>query len=273
MRQSIEKCSGLSSAGLRNIAEISMLIDHTAQTLYMTYLRSSGIEDCYTDPLFSAMIFIGRLAFPIFAFLLAEGAHHSRDRMKYACRLAVLSLVSIIPFRLAFSSQGVPSSNVFFTLLAGLLTIMVTEKIRDQFNSHSEFLIRFLQAFAVICICTICLAINSDYDLFGVLLILIFYFLRENRSKMILCAALLFIPLYFLSVLLKFINTLDFFYSLSQYLQFCLRVVKHEAPGILALPLIALYNGNRGKALPKAFYYLFYPVHLILLVLIREAIF
>lgn len=274
MRRRMESRRGLSSAGLRNIAEITMLIDHAAQIIYMTLLRNSGIDDCYTDPLFSAMIFIGRLSFPIFAFLVAEGAYHSRSREKYALRLAVLALISIIPFRLAFRTEWTFfSSNVFFTLFAGLLAITIAEKIKERFRYNSEFPIRFLQVCAVLCICAICLMINSDYDFFGVILILIFYYYRDKRFEMLLCAALMFLPLYFLSISVTYAGLIGRFPSLSSYLMFCLRSVKHEAPGLLSLPLIALYNGHKGQSLPKVFYYAFYPVHLILLVMIREAIF
>ena len=259
-----ESCRGLSSAGLKNIAEISMLIDHTAQVLYISFLDRIGITDYFSDSLFSIMIFIGRLAFPIFAFLTAQGACHTRSRKKYAIRLAVLAVISILPFHLATIQSVIRFSNVFFTLLAGLLAIIATEKIRN----------RLLQGCSVLCICAICLAINSDYDIFGVILILIFYYFRDNPSDMILCAALAFLPLYFISVFLSSLSLLVRFPSFSGYLVFCLQSVKNEAPGLLSLPLIALYNGSKGKSsLPSAFYYAFYPLHLLLLALIRDAVF
>lgn len=274
MTPKAESCRGLSSAGLKNIAEISMLIDHTAQVLYISFLARIGITDYFSDSLFSIMIFIGRLAFPIFAFLTAQGAWHTRSRKKYAIRLSVLAVISILPFHLATIQSEIRFSNVFFTLLAGLLAIIATGKIRDSSGLQSEFLIRLLQGCSVLCICAICLAINSDYDIFGVILILIFYYFRDNPSDMILCAALSFLPLYFISVFLSSLNLLVRFPSFSGYLVFCLQSVKNEAPGLLALLLIALYNGSKGKsALPSAFYYAFYPLHLLLLALIRDAVF
>ena len=112
------KQQGISGYWLKVIAVVSMLIDHTSAVILE---QIPGLE----NPAFLMRI-IGRLAFPIYCFLLVEGFMHTRDREKYALRLGCFAAVSEIPFDLAFNGKvlEVGYQNVFFTLLLGLLTMM-----------------------------------------------------------------------------------------------------------------------------------------------------
>ena len=126
-----EKYRFLSSSGLKVIAVITMLIDHVASVL----LRENPvvllqIAD-YQLTLYTLMRTIGRIAFPIFAFLLAEGFHYTSDRKKYGIRLLVFALISEIPWNLEHSGKLLYSSqNVFFTLLLGFLGLCVIEELK-----------------------------------------------------------------------------------------------------------------------------------------------
>ena len=132
------KQQGISGYWLKVIAVVSMLIDHTSAVILE---QIPGLE----NPAFLMRI-IGRAAFPIYCFLLVEGFYHTRSRAKYAGRLFLFALISEVPFDLAFSRRmwDFSSSNVFFTLLFGLLVIWGVENkaevcggcLRGKSSSH-----------------------------------------------------------------------------------------------------------------------------------------
>lgn len=97
------KTKGLSQEGLKLIACVTMLIDHIGATLVMQLLRNANayIPELWT--LYCTMRVIGRVAFPIYSFLLVEGFHHTRDVKKYVGRLGIGMLLSEIPFDVAFN--------------------------------------------------------------------------------------------------------------------------------------------------------------------------
>ena len=144
----------ISGSWLKVIAMLSMLIDHIAYYY--------GCDNPY---LYEMMRTVGRIAFPTFAFLLAEGFVHTRNRQKYLISLFAFALLSEIPWML-LNHDG--SHNVIFTLLAGILGLHVIE------NSKSHWV-------TAICITLIGLATilaDTDYSWRGFGLVLIFYMFR-----------------------------------------------------------------------------------------------
>ena len=144
----------ISGSWLKVIAMLSMLIDHIAYYY--------GCDNPY---LYELMRTVGRIAFPTFAFLLAEGFVHTRNRQKYLISLFTFALLSEIPWML-LNHDG--SHNVIFTLLAGILGLHVIE------NSKSHWV-------TAICITLIGLATilaDTDYSWRGFGLVLIFYMFR-----------------------------------------------------------------------------------------------
>lgn len=111
---------GLDGTQLKWIALVTMFIDHTGAAVVERLL--SETSPAWLTALYFALRIIGRLAFPIYCFLLAEGFAHTHSRPKYLARLAVFALVAEVPFDLA--TQGLvyyPGyQNVFFTLALGL---------------------------------------------------------------------------------------------------------------------------------------------------------
>jgi hypothetical protein len=143
-----QKEAGISGSTLKLVAIFTMLIDHTAATVLDHMLIKKGINELdatsqayqqfYNDYgglllMDQFMRLIGRLAFPIFCFLLVEGLLHTRNKWKYASRLAVFALISEIPFDLAFYSTPFywGYQNVFFTLLIGLLVLIGFETVQE----------------------------------------------------------------------------------------------------------------------------------------------
>ena len=221
------KQPGISGYWLKLIAVISMLIDHTSAVILE---QIPGLE----APAFFMRI-IGRLAFPIYCFLLVEGFYHTRSRAKYAGRLFLFALISEVPFDLAFSRRmwDFSSNNVFFTLLFGLLVIWGVEKIRQKFvaDVYGE------KAAAIRVI-----LIRTDYDLSGIVTIFAIYMFYPKKVKGMGIGVLVLILL--ASII--------------------------EAAAFLDMIPIYFYNGTRGKQM-KYFFYIFYPAHLFLLAMIARA--
>ena len=209
-----EQGFGISGFALKWIAMVCMLIDHTGAVLFPQYIQ---------------MRIIGRLAFPIYCFLLVEGAVHTKDIRKYELRLLAFALLSELPFDLAFYTRpDFRHQNVFFTLFLGLLVVEQYQKKRENLNSLLTFVI------AIACMAAAEL-LNTDYGAAGIIFILLFYALY-GRAVLKQGA---FVAMNFL------------LYGIS---------VQAYA-GIAALPML-LYNGKRGPSM-KYFFYLFYPLHLI----------
>lgn len=216
----------MNSFHLKIMAVISMLCDHLGYFIY------SGN--------FSFFNYLGRLAFPIFAFQISEGYLHTRNLKKYLFRLAIFAFISQIPFMLFEYSVGFNYTlNIFFTLFFGLLCIIAYDKIDNKFFS---LLIIFL-------LCFIGEYIQVDYGYWGILLILLFFIFKNNKILMILSFLLMSIYKYW-----SFLIT-DHFY----YVHVLLVIFTFSA----ILPIL-FYNGKLGLK-TKYLLYVFYPLHLLIL--------
>lgn len=151
-----QRKSGISGSTLKLIAIFTMMIDHTAATILEKTLIARGMfkldptdasatMQFYADNglIYAAdmiMRLIGRIAFPIFCFLLIEGFMHTRNVTKYAIRLALFAAISEIPFDLAFNNHILEYGyqNVFFTLLIGLLTLISFRCLQQKVENSQE---------------------------------------------------------------------------------------------------------------------------------------
>ena len=225
----------MSGSILKILACLAMLLDHTACCCPGEFpwmedvLFNMGGKGITLQYLMRA---IGRTAFPIFAFLISEGFVHTRNREKYALNLLVFALISEIPFNLAFGGELLyPKQNVFFTLLLGYAGIY----LYDRYNVTKEG--KFLLQLIVLFVGSIFL--RADYGCFGYGFILLLYILRTNK------------------VLMSIIGV-------------C--VLPSKWIGGAAFLPICIYNGKRGFATGKAAkyaFYLFYPLHLFIIYLLR----
>ena len=121
------KC--ISQEGLKLLACLTMLIDHIGASLMIRLIQKTSAQTASLVQLYYLMRIIGRIAFPIYCFLLVEGAHYTRNPKKYGLRLFVGMLLSEIPFDLAFDGRiDMTSSSVMVTLLLGFCAVTVMEK-------------------------------------------------------------------------------------------------------------------------------------------------
>lgn len=235
---------GITANMLRLIAILLMISDHVWAT-FMTF----G----------DWMTYLGRLAFPIFAFQLAEGFVHTKNVKKYALRLGIFALVSEFPFNLFYSSRWFNPyhQNVLFTFLLGLAAMVVIDKIKKEKTAKSITLgVLFLALLAAASVITF-----PDYGFTGFATILLFYLFRDFPFAWLAQAVGM--------VLLHIV----FFDGLV--LPFTLFGHAFEFPtqgfAVLALLPIWAYGGKKGKSNKFIQFgsYAFYPVHMIILYLIR----
>lgn len=202
---------GLTGSTLKWIAIVTMLIDHTGAAVLEKMLISGKYgEVTAANPLYQTdMVLrgIGRLAFPIFCFLLVEGFLHTKNVWKYAGRLALFALVSEIPFDLAFQGEWLfmGYQNIFFTLLIGLLVMIAFQTAEEKIAAKP---LRILCE-AVVLLAGYVLAdvMHTDYGGLGVVCIMLLYIFRYNRKMQVLAGAavfmweitapLAFLPIYF----------------------------------------------------------------------------
>ncbi len=169
-----QKIKIVNGSWLKIIAVVSMIIDHLAYLILPHF-------DLFSEPIgFLGKEFtiikicrlIGRLAFPIFAFLITEGFSHTGNYKKYGINLLVFSVVSEIPYNLFLSGKviNIESQNVFFTLFLGFLAIYVLENVKIDLE----------KAIYVFGIIVLAMLIKCDYGAKGVILIVLLHLLRNK---------------------------------------------------------------------------------------------
>lgn len=227
---------GLSGAVLKYIAMVSMLVDHGA-----TAFEADMGEYFYWLHAF------GRLAFPLFCFLLVEGSLHTSNMKEYLGAIGVFAVISEVPFDMVMSGQlhSIWSCNVMWTLGLGLLAIFIWQTLVEgnvPAKATSTVVIDWLiAALSIAGILILAYVIRTDYGAIGVALILALYIFRNQLIIRDLSAAALLVSL-----------------------------GRIEVFAIPAIALFHTYNGERGRQ-PKWLFYVFYPAHLLILGIIRMA--
>lgn len=213
---------GLSGSTLKIIAIVTMFIDHAGATIVKGLLKLPAICDnpeLYSrmNELYNLMRDIGRIAFPIFCFLLVEGFLHTRNVKKYASRLFLFALISEIPFDFALKTSWYypEKQNVYFTLLIGLLVIWGMSLFLEQ-----DMMLILIMAAGLIA----ARLLKTDYSYKGVFLIEVLYVLRFSRLYQCLGGA---------------------------------AAVTWELPAPAAFFPVYFYNGKRGISLKYFFYWFY----------------
>ena len=219
----------LSGSALKIIAVVSMVIDHCAYYLMDGNTMAYDVMRCF-----------GRIAFPVFAFLVAEGFAHTRNRMRYFISLLLFAAVSEVPWYLLNGADG--THNVMFTLALGVSALAVFERLREH---------RILCCFFILLTAWLATWLGTDYEWRGVLLIVVSYLFGIIRSM----------------------NTPIILRRMMQLL-FVFPLMMHYGiiGALLACAVIFLYDGTRGFIhgnVAKYGFYAFYPVHLITILIIN----
>ena len=225
----------MSNFTLKIIAIVCMLIDHIG------YMGQSGVygNDMY-GVVFQGMRCIGRIALPLFVFMIATGCNHTHDIKKYIRSLSIFALISEIPFDIFLNSAGIlykyhtpriytfSTQNVFFTLLLGVIGIYFYQKI-----SKTKF--KYLAFVPTLLLLLVAEFMDTDYGWVGVLGICLVYIAPNKYLKIL---ALTLVP-----ILSRWGMPVEMMF------------------GFVAVLLVFFYNGKRGYNIKWLFYW-FYPIHL-----------
>lgn len=241
---------------LKLIALIAMTIDHIAIVLQKLGESNDILQPDNTmisDSTYEVMRIIGRCAFPIFCFMIVEGFCYTKSLTKYILRLAIFSIISQVPYNLGLRDKVFVHTdlNIFFTLTFGLCTIAFIRFCINKLRNHPENSMLFYAASIVGLSLAMYLAdtLYMSYGSYGIILICIFYFTRvpdkdfydEGRAIKYIC----------LQLLAVIIATLIFQSGIQIYCA-------------IAFVFIIMYNRKKGPNL-KYLFYMYYPIHLLIL--------
>jgi TraX protein len=218
---------------IKLIAGLTMIIDHVGLFFF---------------PNIYLLRIIGRISFPLFAWLIANGAYHTKNINLYLKRILILALITQPIFLLLKGQVDIAwGLNPVFGLFLGLLAIKLIKKTKDK---AIWLVITFICSF-------LAFVLRVDYGAYGVISIVLFYLFFNNFKYLLISQITIFaIRTVFWWILLSPDNFTQIVYTTKLIQPF----------GLLSLIFIGLYNKNKGKSL-KYFFYIFYPVQYLLIYL------
>lgn len=237
---------------LKIIAVLSMTLDHFSKIILKDGIILNAPYSMFTDAQFNILMtlsdifsILGRIAFPIFCFLLVEGFLHTHDLKRYFLNLGIFAIISepVYDLAIAGTAFSFTQQNVLFTLLLGLGVLVLVKKIKQ--NIIGSIIIIFLGA-------VISFLCKLDGWYYGICLIAVFYLFHDKTALKNI-----------LAVLVMYVCGLDF--SIWGLIE------PNFLLALTSLIFINLYNGQRGIKM-KYFFYWFYPAHLFLFFLISTYI-
>lgn len=217
---------GLNNNQLKIIAMISMILDHVGLTFF-PQIELFGI--------------LGRLALPIYAYMIAEGCAHTRNRKKYLGMILGMGIIFQLVY-LVFMNDLYQGILITFSLSIGMIYAV------EGFLKNNKPLYRILMILVILGILFFDIGFpilfkkhgfNVDYGVWGLLLPVVIYFMPNKTSKLI-CGTI-------------FLSAMAYFSIRRQWF------------ALLSIPILALYNGKRGKRNMKYFFYIAYPLHLVII--------
>jgi len=235
----------MSTFMIKIIALAAMVIDHSGHVIQNVYSWDLGLP----------LRCIGRIAFPLYAFLIGQGCRHTKDIKKYLGRLLLFAFISEIPYDLFRSNIGKPaglpigfmdfsSQNVFFTLFLGGLAVALHIHSKMRYEKPIAIAVSFAGFVSSAMIAGI---LSTDYGILGVAMIYLPFVAADNMGS---------------EKAYKFLYT--------AFLAICIGLIYYSSDRLLLLSAMAslifvlLYNGTRGRGI-KWFFYVIYPVHLLAL--------
>ena len=230
----------ISGAELKRIAMCCMFLDHFAAV----FLKPAVLLTAYEVRSIQYWLLsgIGRIAFPIYSFLVVEGFLKTRNARNYMLRLGLCGLGSEIPYDMAFSCRIIDwhSQNVLFTMFLGLMALVLIRHLNDGREETVRRSTGVMTIVGIFLLAVLAEFTRCDYGAIGVFLIVSMYLFRKREIWRDLVSGMLLVVL-------------------SPF----------EAAAAAAIPLIHRYNGERGIQ-SKYGMYLFYPGHLLLLTTARQ---
>jgi len=254
----------LSGFWIKIIATLLMLIDHVTASSFLyfiPYLYKRGFTLEKMENLRIFLRSIGRLSFPLFCFLIVEGFIHTKNIKKYLINMLIFAFISEIPFDMAVfgSYNEMKHQNVFFTLFLGLITLYFIKRYKGN---------PIFQIFLTLFISLISEVLGFDYGFYGILLIAILYAFRANKKLKYIFSGLIVTLSYFDGILMGAFNYHEGFLAGIRLYQWDVAFY-YSIFSILSFVIMEMYNGKKGKNINKYIFYGFYPVHLLILGLIR----
>jgi hypothetical protein len=241
--------NGLTSNLLKYIAIIAMICDHMAVAFVPQY-----------SVLYIVMRFIGRITGPVMFFAAAEGYHRTHDINRYMARLAIFAVVSYFPF-IFFENHGALAGlsytrlNVIYTIFLGVAAIRVRRELKNPVVKTIVILI------------LIVLSTPGDWSYVGVFMILAFdYFYGDFKKQALVYCVLVLLGMnvigLFSAPISEFVTTRKITLDLRTYAYYII-----NAGGFIPIVLLYFYNSAKGKGgrFAKWFFYVFYPLHLLIL--------
>ncbi len=230
-REKIKKFQILNGAQLKYIAFLSMLIDHVNNGIVAPLLDGKGAL-LYISNIFSIL---GRIAFPIFIFFVVEGFFKTKNTKKYLINLILFGIIAEVPFDM-FTSKVFYNpnwNNIMFTLALCLVTVWIIDELKGKVKN--KFLWYGISVVIVMAFGLLAMLLSLDYDYHAIIIAYVFYIFYDRPV---------------MSAAIGYISIIKELYS------------------FLGFAMTITYNGKRGKQY-KWFNYLFYPVHLLIIGIIR----
>ena len=229
-----KKIQFLSAARLKIIAITSMLADHVNKALIYPYLDSNQGFLAFVSDIFDI---IGRIAFPLFCFMLVEGYFKTRSRKKYLLNLLIFGVISEVPFDMFTTASyfNMNWNNIMFTLALVLVTIWSIDALKGKMQTLPKALWYFVSFLIIVVMCIVSMFLGIDYEHHAILIGYFFYLFHDTP--------ILAIPFGYASMF-------------------------KEPWALLGFGLTLTYNGERGRQ-NKMLNYWFYPVHMLILGILR----
>ena len=283
----MNKSKGIPGSGLKIVAIIAMLIETFGLTFIMDLEHKGFIRPfCNTVPINNFFKIGGSAALIILTFLLAEGFTHTSNKRGYIFRLVVCAVMTEFAYDYlmtgTFNSlyQSVLVSYII-AFLALILIDMINKRLINPSEGSDSVMKATLGIFLVFIITILAMAASEffrgDYGCLAVMLVIFFYFFKNNKTAVLIGGLLIFafghilhglldyVPLAVLSGQPEFLTKLFTFKFAVSYLAKDFTHVMSLFGAIIGLIFVSLYNGKKGYQSAKITYYLFFPLHMLLM--------
>lgn len=251
---------------LKWIAMVSMIIDHANKVLFpqIFFIETFGMDIKTSHGVVQAMSIVGRIAFPIFAYGIAQGCRMTRSPKRYLLRLALFAVLSEIPYNLALNAIPIgfryfAFHNVFFTLLLGAFCCCIYSFFRGKGMA-------WVSLVPILCFILLAELLGTDYGGFGIVFILAPYvFYKSKRSRII---SLGVVTAVFYIFYAQFTGVGQYPFAWMDLQGLTIYQFTDTIGALAGVALLALYNGQKGGRYYKWAFYIVYPAHLLVLYLL-----